>query len=135
MHITTIEQIKEIGYGKLEPVKVTIPKGECIIGKFIILTDETYTKDQKTTKFKRLFITDFEDPSKIYYINLFGFHDRFITGIKLLVRGSLISVACTAIKDDKWPSYAIGLIDGLKLANINWKQNITVADSSDDIPF
>ena len=136
MGFATISNIKHLA-GSLNPIKIMIPKGECFVGKYLTLTNETFTKkDGKKVAFMRLFFSAHDDVSKLYYINLFGFHDRFVTGIKLLVRGATIAIMCTDIKDEKWPVYAVALIAPEKLNDIKWiDRPISTNSSEDEMPF
>lgn len=135
MPYCTIEELKNHTYCKLEPEKLVITKGECFVGRFLALTDETWRKDGQNKPYKRLVIEDIDN--KIYGLALFGFHDRLISGVKLIRRGDIVAVACIGIKDGKFPNYAISLLKPEIAEKIAYKAPTvgTSAGSDDDIPF
>lgn len=131
----TIEELKNHEYSKLEPEKLTITKGECFVGRFLAMTDEIWrSKDRPDKPYKRLVIEDADN--KIYGLALFGFHDRLISGVKLIRRGDFIAVACIGLKDGKFPNYAISLLKPETVEKIQYK-NPTVGNTAgdDEIPF
>lgn len=130
----TIESLKTVPYNKLEPEKLTILKGECYVGRFVALTPETYQKDGETKRFMRLVIENFDNSLKA--LPLFGFHDKFISGVKLVSKGDIIAVACTAMKDGKFPSYAVSVLTREAAEKLSYKPAPVMADSADDVvPF